>query len=145
MKSRILYFPRGIEIEITPKTIDDDVVTDKFRAQIRKAFHDYTEGTNPAYRFSDQLDFIKRIRELNMTIDYGEVVNDYIRGVMSESGDMSKSDLGDPDRLEEFAENNVCEARKEWAHWDHDHHMSEPASKFVLAAIQEVVNYHDKQ
>ena len=41
MKSKALYFPRGVKVMITPKS----VVSDDFRQQIRDSFRDYTWGT----------------------------------------------------------------------------------------------------
>lgn len=40
MKSKVLYFPRGVKVMITPKS----VVSDEFRQQIRDSFRDYTWG-----------------------------------------------------------------------------------------------------
>ena len=61
MADKILYFPRGIEIRITPKS----VVTDEFRQQIRDSFRDYTYGTREDYRYDDaKKDFIIYLAQL---------------------------------------------------------------------------------
>lgn len=51
-----LKFPRGVYIDLTD-------IPDDFEEQIRKSFHDYTEGTAKEYRWQDKLAYIDLIRE----------------------------------------------------------------------------------
>ena len=65
MADKILYFPRDVEVRITPKS----VVTDEFRQKIRDSFRDYTYGTREDYRYQDKLAYINLIREKNFKVD----------------------------------------------------------------------------
>lgn len=44
-------FPRGLVFDL-------DNIPDDFEAQIRQAFHDFTEGTRKEYTYQDKLLFI---------------------------------------------------------------------------------------
>jgi len=65
-----ITLPRGLSFDL-------DNIPEDFDEQIRKTFHDYTDGTNPAYMFEDKLAFIDRTLEyLHHTADedsYGTV------------------------------------------------------------------------
>lgn len=47
----MITLPRGLNFNLNH-------IPEDFDEQIRKAFHDYTSGTNPAYMFEDKLSFI---------------------------------------------------------------------------------------
>ena len=133
----ILHFPRGVEVRITPRS----VVTDEFRQQIWKAFHDYAEGTHPDYLNQDKLAFIDLIREENFKEDPAVIINEYIRGCLESDGAVELTDLVSLEQIENFMNVAVNRYRKGWHHWSGDHHLDEPACKFVAAAIEEVMAY----
>lgn len=91
MVDKILYFPSGIEIRITPKS----VVTDEFRQQIRDSFRDYTYGTHEDYRYQDKLAYINLIREENFKVDAEELINEYIKDQLCDQGEFSMDDFKD--------------------------------------------------
>ena len=137
--NKILYFPRGAQICITPQS----VVTDEFRKKIRKAFHDYTEGTAKAYRIQDKLAFIDRIRELNYPVKGEELVTEFILQIFNEFGEVNASDLADRESVANIVDAAVRRAFSGWHHWGGNHHLAEPACKFVAAAIEEVMKYDE--
>lgn len=56
-----LQFPRGVAISITPYDKDsffNETFISEFKRQIRDAFREYTEGTNPDYILQDKIMFI---------------------------------------------------------------------------------------
>lgn len=138
---KILYFPRGVQICITPKS----VVTNEFRNAIRKAFHDYTEGTAKAYRVQDKLAFIDRIRELNFPVKGEDLVTEFLLQTFDENDEVTISDLADRDNMANIVDEAVHRAFAGWHHWGDDHHLAEPACEFVAAAIEEVMKYDDKE
>ena len=137
MKSKVLYFPRGVEIRITPKS----VVTDEFRQQIRDSFRDYTYGTSEDYRYQDKLAYINLIREENFKVDGGHLINEYIMDQIRDQGEFSLDDFKSFEILESLINLGIDRSLKDWHHWSGDHHLDEPACKFVQAAIEEVMNY----
>lgn len=134
---KILYFPRGIEIRITPKS----VVTDEFRQQIRDSFRDYTYGTREDYRYQDKLAYINLIREENFKVDAEELINEYIKDQLCNQGEFSMDDFKNFEILGSIIDEGVGRSLKDWHHWSGNHHLDEPACKFVQAAIEEVMNY----
>lgn len=139
MKSKVLYFPRDVEVRITPKS----VVTDEFRQQIRDSFRDYTYGTREDYRYQDKLAYINLIREENFKVDAEDLINEYIKEQIWDQGEFSLDDFKDFEILESLINEGVGRSLKDWHHWSGDHHLDEPACRFVLAAIEEVMNYPD--
>ena len=137
MKSKVLYFPRGIEIRITPKS----VVTDEFRQQIRDSFRDYTYGTHEDYRYQDKLAYINLIREENFKVDAEDLLNEYINNQIWDQGEFSLDDFKSFEILESLINLGIDRSLQDWHHWSGDHHLDEPACKFVQAAIEEVINY----
>lgn len=131
MKSKVLYFPRGVEVMITPKS----VVSDEFRQQIRDSFRDYTWGTREDYRYQDKLAYINLIREENFKVDAENLINKYINNQIWDQGEFSF------ETLESLIDEGVSRSLKDWHQWSGDHHLDEPACKFVQAAIEEVMNY----
>ena len=91
MKSKVLYFPRGVKVMITPKS----VVSDEFRQQIRDSFRDYTYGTREDYRYQDKLAYINLIREENFKLDAGHHINQYISDQIWEQRELSQEDIKD--------------------------------------------------
>lgn len=140
MTSKVLYFPRDVEVKITPSS----VVTDEFRQQIRKAFHDYTEGTHPDYRVQDKLAFIDLIREKNFGVNTEMILHEYIWDQLNNEGEVVTSDMGDLEQIEDFMNQAISRYTKGWHHWSGDNHLDVPACKFVAAAIEEVMTY-DKE
>lgn len=140
MISKVLYFPRDVEVRITPHSM----VTDEFRQQIRKAFHDYTAGTHPDYMVQDKLAFINLIREKNFHVDSKALVNEHIRDLLENDEEVTLGDLLDLEQVENLIDEALHRNRKNWNHWSGDHHLDEPACKFVAAAIEEVMAY-DKE
>lgn len=136
---KILYFPRGVQVCITPQS----AVTSEFREEIRKAFRDYTEGTAKAYRVQDKLAFIDRIRELNHPVKGEELVTEFILQTFDEDGEISTNDLGDRDNVANIVDEAVHRAFAGWHHWGDDHHYAEPACEFVAAALEEVMKYDE--
>lgn len=134
---KILKFPRGLHIRITPES----VVTDDFRKKIRETFHDYTEGTAKAYRVQDKLAFINLIRILNFSVDGKEKVTEFILQIFDEEGEVSTSDLTDRETLAHLIDDAENEALTNWHHWGNDPYLAEPACEFVAAAIEEVMKY----
>lgn len=96
MKSKALYFPRGVKVMITPKS----VVSDDFRQQIRDSFRDYTWGTREDYRYQDKLAYINLIREENFKVDGGHLINEYISDQIWNQGEFSLDDFKDFETLE---------------------------------------------
>ena len=143
MKSKVLYFPRGVEIRITRES----VVTDEFRQQIRDSFRDYTYGTHEDYRYQDKLAYINLIREKNFKVDGGHLINENINNQIWNQGEFSLDDFKDFETLEWLIDEGVARSLKDWRQWSGDHHLDEPACKFVQAAIEEVMNFPetDKQ
>ena len=139
MKSKVLYFPRDVEVRITPKS----VVTDEFRQQIRDSFRDYTWGTREDYRYQDKLAYINLIREENFKVDAEELINEYIKDQIWDQGEFSLDDFKSFEILESLINLGIDRSLKDWHHWSGDHHLDEPACGFVLAAIEEVMNYPD--
>ena len=137
MKSKVLYFPRGVEVRITPKS----VVTDGFRQKIRDSFRDYTYGTREDYRYQDKLAYINLIREENFKVDAEELINKYIKNQLCNQGEFSLDDFKDFETLGSLINLGIGRSLKDWRHWSGDHHLDEPACKFVQAAIEEVMNY----
>lgn len=137
MKSNVLYFPRGVEVMITPKS----VVSDEFRQQIRDSFRDYTYGTREDYRYQDKLAYINLIREKNFKVDAEELINEYIKDQLCNQGEFSMDDFTDFETLESLINLGIDRSLKDWHHWSGDHHLDEPACRFVQAAIEEVMNY----
>lgn len=125
---------------ITP----DSVVTTEFRKEIQKAFHDYTEGTAKAYRVQDKLAFIDQIRKLNHPVDGEAMVTEFLLQTFDENGEISTSDLADRDNVANIVDEAVRRASTGWHHWGGgNHHLAEPACKFVAAAIEEVMKYDE--
>ncbi len=143
MKSKVLYFPRDVEVRITPKSI----VTDEFRQQIRDSFRDYTYGTREDYRYQDKLAYINLIREENFKVDAEDLINEYIKDQIWNQGEFSLDNFKDFETLGTLINASIDRSLKDWHHWSGDHHLDEPACRFVLAAIEEVMNYPeaDKQ
>ena len=141
MQSKVLYFPRGVEVMITPKS----VVTDEFRQQIRDSFRDYTWGTHEDYRFEDKLAYINLIRKKNFKVGGEHLINDYIREQVWDLGRFSLDDFKDFGILESLINEGVGRSLKDWHQWSGDHHLDEPACRFVLAAIEEVMNYPENE
>ena len=143
MKSKVLYFPRDVEVRITPKS----VVTDEFRQQIRDSFRDYTYGTHEDYRYQDKLAYINLIREENFKVDAEDLINEYIKDQLCNQGEFSMDDFKDFETLGSLINAGIGRSLQDWHHWSGDHHLDEPACKFVQAAIEEVMNYPetDKQ
>lgn len=139
MTSKILRFPRGIEVTITPRS----VVTDEFRKRIQEAFRDYTAGTAKEYQYQDKLAFINRIREINFKVESESIVNEHIRFLLENDGEVTLGDLVDLEQIANLMDEAVYRYKKDWDHWSGDHHLDEPACKFVAAAIQEVMNYKE--
>ena len=137
MKSKVLHFPRDVEVRITPKS----VVTDKFRQQIRDSFRAYTWGTREDYRYQDKLAYINLIREENFKVDAEDLINEYISEQIWDQGEFSLDDFKDFETLESLINLGIDRSLKDWRHWSGDHHLDEPACRFVLAAIEEVMNY----
>ena len=137
MKSKVLYFPRDVEVRITPKS----VVTDEFRQQIRDSFRDYTYGTSEDYRYQDKLAYINLIREENFKVDGAHLIHEYISDQIWDQGEFSLDDFKDFGILESLINEGVGRSLKDWHQWSGDHHLDEPACRFVLAAIEEVMNY----
>lgn len=57
----ILQFPRGVAVSIVPHDtayLNDEKFLEEFRRNIRDAFREYTEGTNPDYILQDKIMFI---------------------------------------------------------------------------------------
>ena len=137
MVDKILYFPGDIEIRITPKS----VVTDEFRQQIRDSFRDYTYGTHEDYRYQDKLAYINLIREENFKVDAENLIDEYINNQIWDQGEFSLDDFKSFEILESLINLGIDRSLKDWHHWSGDHHLDEPACRFVLAAIEEVMNY----
>ena len=137
MKYKVLYFPRGVEVRITPES----VVTDKFRQQIRDSFRDYTWGTREDYRYQDKLAYINLIREENFKVDAEDLINEYISDQIWDQGEFSLDDFKSFEILESLINLGIDRSLKDWHHWSGDHHLDNPACKFVQAAIEEVMNY----
>lgn len=137
MMESILYFPRGVEVKITPRS----EVTDEFRQQIRNSFRDYTAGTAEEYRIQDKLAYIDWIRELNFKVNATDFVNEFIRYQLEEEGEVTKDALASFENLENFINEGICRYRKGWHHLTGDYHLDEPICNFVAAAIEEVINY----
>ena len=133
----ILYFPRGIEVKITPRS----EVTDEFRQQIRNSFRDYTAGTAEDYRGQDKLAFIDLIREQNFQVDPDVIINEYIREELEREGVVELAELANLEQISEFMDEAVHRYKKGWHRWNGDNHLAEPACKFVGAAIEEVMAY----
>ena len=132
-----LIFPNRVIVDIGPKS----VVTDKFREQIRESFKEFTEGTRGEYQFLDKLRYIDLIRWKNFPVDEVQYVNEYIRNTLEEESEITLNQFGSPDILEDVVSNAIFRLKKPWSEWNYDPHISEPAYKFVLAAIKEVLNY----
>ncbi|WP_289050681.1 hypothetical protein [uncultured Acidaminococcus sp.] len=141
MQSKVLYFPRGVEVMITPKS----VVTDEFRQQIRDSFRDYTWGIHEDYRFEDKLAYINLIRKKNFKVGGEHLINEYIREQVWDLGRFSLDDFKDFGILESLINEGVGRSLKDWHQWSGDHHLDEPACRFVLAAIEEVMNYPENE
>ena len=137
MKSKVLYFPRNVEVRITPKS----VVTDEFRQQIRDSFRDYTYGTREDYRYQDKLAYINLIREKNFKVDGEELINEYIKDQIWDQGEFSLDDFKDFETLGSLINLGIDRSLKDWHHWSGNPHLDEPACKFVQAAIEEVMKY----
>ena len=137
MVDKILYFPRDVEVRITPKS----VVTDEFRQKIRDSFRDYTYGTSEDYRYQDKLAYINLIREKNFKVDAEELINEYIKDQLCNQGEFSMDDFKDFETLGSLINLGIDRSLKDWHHWSGDHHLDEPACRFVQAAIEEVMNY----
>lgn len=137
MKYKVLYFPRGVEVRITPES----VVTDKFRQQIRDSFRDYTWGTREDYRYQDKLAYINLIREENFKVDAEDLINEYIKDQIWDQGEFSLDDFKDFETLGSLINEGIGRSLQDWYHWSGDHHLDEPACKFVQAAIEEAMNY----
>ena len=137
MVDKILYFPGDIEIRITPKS----VVTDEFRQQIRDSFRDYTYGTREDYRYQDKLAYINLIRKKNFKVDAEDLINEYIKDQIWDQGEFSLDDFKSFEILESLINLGIDRSLQDWHHWSGDHHLDEPACKFVQAAIEEVLNY----
>ena len=143
MVDKILYFPRDVEVRITPKS----VVTDEFRQKIRDSFRDYTYGTREDYRYQDKLAYINLIREKNFKVDAEELINEYIKDQLCNQGEFSMDDFKDFETLGSLINAGIDRSLKDWHHWSGNHHLDEPACRFVQVAIEEVMNYPetDKQ
>lgn len=137
MVDKILYFPRDVEVRITPKS----VVTDEFRQKIRDSFRDYTYGTREDYRYQDKLAYINLIREENFRVDAEDLINEYIKDQIWDQGEFSLDDFKDFETLGTLINAGIGRSLQDWHHWSGDHHLDEPACKFVQAAIEEVMNY----
>nr|DAS26484.1 MAG TPA: hypothetical protein [Caudoviricetes sp.] len=137
MVDKILHFPRDVEVRITPQS----VVTDEFRQKIRDSFRDYTYGTREDYCYQDKLAYINLIREKNFKVDAEELINEYIMDQIWDQGEFSLDDFKDFEILGDLINEGVGRSLQDWHHWSGDHHLDEPACKFVLAAIEEVMNY----
>ena len=137
MKSKVLYFPRGVKVMITPKS----VVSDEFRQQIRNSFRDYTWGTSEDYRYQDKLAYINLIREENFKVDAEDLINEYIKDQLCNQGEFSMDDFKDFETLGSLINLGIDRSLQDWHHWSGNPHLDEPACKFVQAAIEEVMNY----
>lgn len=137
MKSKVLYFPGGVEVMITPKS----VVSDEFRQQIRDSFRDYTYGTREDYRYQDKLAYINLIREENFKVDAEDLINEYIKDQIWDQGEFSLDDFKSFEILESLINLGIDRSLQDWHHWSGDYHLDEPACKFVQAAIEEVMKY----
>jgi hypothetical protein len=79
MRSYIINFPRGLEVDIF--NLPED-----FKEQVEQAFKEYTSGTAKAYMYVDKLGFIDRCVEcLNGDEDSDDVVNSLVEETMAKS------------------------------------------------------------
>jgi hypothetical protein len=99
----ILYFPRGIEVKITPRS----EVTDEFRQKIRNSFRDYTAGTAEDYQGQDKLAFIDLIREQNFQVDPDVIINEYIRETLEREGVVELADLANLEEISNLMDEAV--------------------------------------
>lgn len=137
---KILCFPLMNGIRITQQS----VVTDEFRQKIRNSFRIYTSGTNEKYRVQDKLAFIDLIRQINYQVKGEELVTEFILQTFDENGEVTTSDLADRDNVANIVDEAVRRASTGWHHWGGgNHHLAEPACKFVAAAIEEVMKYDE--
>lgn len=137
MVDKILHFPSDVEVRITPQS----VVTDEFRQKIRDSFRDYTYGTREDYCYQDKLAYINLIREENFKVNAEELINEYIMDQIRDQGEFSLDDFKDFEILGDLINEGVGRSLQDWDHWSGDHHLDEPACKFVEAAIEEVMAY----
>ena len=137
MKSKVLYFPRDVEVRITPNC----VVTDECRQQSRDSFREYTYGTHEDYRYQDKLAYINLIREENFKVDAEDLINEYIKYQIWDQGEFNLDDFKSFETLESLINLGIDRSLQDWHHWSGNHHLDEPACKFVQAAIEEVMNY----
>lgn len=85
--------------------------------------------------------YINLIREKNFKVDAEELINEYIMDQIWDQGEFSLDDFKDFEILGGLINEGVGRSLQDWHHWSGDHHLDEPACKFVLVAIEEVMNY----
>lgn len=140
----VLQFPRGVAISITPYDKDsffNETFMNEFKRQIREAFQEYTAGTNPDYILQDKIMFIDLIRELNFKVSSRQILNEYIRNQVDDTGSFDLENSFDTDDLELLIYEGVDRYSRSWTNWSPDKHVNEMAMKFIWIAIKEVMNY----
>lgn len=139
-----LQFPRGVAISITPYDKDsffNETFISEFKRQIRDAFREYTEGTNPDYILQDKIMFINLIRELNFKVSSRQILNEWIRNQVDDAGSFDLEDSFDTDDLEQLIDEGISRYSRSWTNWSPDKHVNEIAILFVGIAIKAVLNY----
>lgn len=140
----ILQFPRGIVITIFPHDMSEFhqyKFWDDFRAQIKKSFRDYTNGTNPDYIIQDKLSFINLIRELNFNVSGKQIVNEHIREEFDDKNEVCLEDISDTNSIEEMIDEGLSRYKKDWNRWSEDKHVDEMVCVLVADAIKTVMEY----
>ena len=137
-------FPRGLVFDLS--NIPED-----FDEQIRKAFHDYTDGTHPDYTFHDKLAFIDRTVELlRRSSDSYDAVKHLLHGLCEYYLDeLDRMPESDDYNCIEFMEQCWTDGKKSQRLYGHHTEYSENTKendeimKLLIRVMKVVLDYEE--
>lgn len=85
--------------------------------------------------------FIDLIRELNFKVSSRQILNEYIRDQVDDTGSFDLENSFDTDDLEQLIDEGVSRYSRSWTNWSPDKHVNETAMAFIWIAIKVVMNF----
>lgn len=136
-------FPRGLVFDL-------DNIPEDFEAQIRQAFHDFTDGTNEAYTYRDKLLFIDRtVNLLHGQCDDGALVDEWLAGYAEQERKengyfISKDDAFSWDSMVAMVDVGRKQQSLYGEYAEKGSHTDEKIMKLLVRAIKVVMDYGEK-
>lgn len=137
-----VHFPRGLVFDL-------DNIPEDFEAQIRQAFHDFTDGTREEYTYQDKLLFIDRTVDLlHGKCDDGALVDEWLDGYAEherkENGYfISKDDAFSWDSMVAMVDAGRKQQSLYGEYAEKGSHEDEKIMKLLVRAIKAVMDYEE--